>query len=144
MAQSFNPNDLWEPFGAFSQAVVAGEGQTVHLKGQVALSRDGAIVGPGDMNAQVRQVLTNMRTLLSSMSGRMSDVVSLTHFTTDIEAFMAAGPVRTEFFDAPFPVTTTVEVAALYDPRLLIEISGIAEIPKSRFKAPAAAVSMHR
>jgi 2-iminobutanoate/2-iminopropanoate deaminase len=59
MAMSFNPPEVWQPFGAFALAAVQGEGRPVHLKGQVALDRDGRLVGKGDMRAQVRQVLEN-------------------------------------------------------------------------------------
>jgi len=64
--------------------------------------------------------------------------VSLTQYVTDIEAFMAAGDVRRQFFAPPFPVTTTIEVSRLYDPALLVEITAIAEVPRDRFKRPAA------
>lgn len=47
MAKSFDPSDLWSPFGAFSQAVIAGEGKTIYLKGQVSLGPDGEVVGEG-------------------------------------------------------------------------------------------------
>ena len=66
----------------------------------------------------------------------MSDIISLTQYVTDIEAFMAAGSVRSEFFQAPFPVTTTVEVSRLYHPDLMVEITATAEIPKDRFVQP--------
>jgi enamine deaminase RidA (YjgF/YER057c/UK114 family) len=66
----------------------------------------------------------------------MHDVLSLTQYTTNIAAFMAAGDIRHTFFAAPYPVTTTVEVARLYDPALLVEIAAIAEVPKERFKQP--------
>ena len=136
MAQAFNPSDVWQPFGAFSMGVVQGDGRIVHLKGQVALDRDGQVVGKGDMRAQVRQVLTNIQSVLASVGGRMGDVISLTHYTTDIAAFMQAGEVRAEFFAEPYPVTTTVEVARLYHPDLVIEITAIAEIPRDRFRPP--------
>lgn len=143
MAESFNPDDLWAPFGAFSQMVIGGAGRPVHLKGQVALDRAGNIVGAGDMRAQVQQVLENIRTLLASVNGRMGDVVSLTQYTTDIAAFMQAGDIRKAFFEAPFPVTTTVEVSSLYDPALLIEITAIAEVPPERFRQPDQTHPMH-
>lgn len=143
MAQSYNPPNVWRPFGAFSQAVIAGGGRTVYLKGQVALSAQGEIVGEGDMAAQVTQVLGNISDILASMGGRMSDILSLQQFTTDIQAFMGCGEVRAGFFATPYPVTTTLEVAALYDPRLLIEITGIAEIPLERFVLPKDAEEMH-
>jgi enamine deaminase RidA (YjgF/YER057c/UK114 family) len=47
------------------------------------------------------------------------------------------GDVRREFFREPYPVTTTVQVAALYDPDLVIEITAIAEIPRERFHRPS-------
>ena len=68
----------------------------------------------------------------------MGDVVSLTYYATDIAGFMEAGDIRREFFAEPYPVTTTVQVAALYHPDLLIEITAIAEIPRERFRRPAA------
>ena len=144
MAKSFDPPDVWAPFGAFSQAVIGGEGRTVYLKGQVALDADGEIVGEGDMAAQVGQVLRNVAAILDGMGGRMSDIVSLQQFTTDIQAFMGCGAVRARFFVAPFPVTTTLEVSSLYDPRLLVEITGIAEIPIDRFAMPDIAVEKHQ
>ncbi len=136
MATRFNPPDVWHPFGAFSMGAIQGDGQIVHLKGQVALNREGQVVGTGDMGAQVRQSLRNIETVLAGLGGEMGDVFSLTHYTTDIDAFMASGEIRKQFFAEPYPVTTTVQVARLYDPDLLIEITAIAEIPRARFRAP--------
>ena len=134
MADAINPPDLWQPFGPFSQVAIQGDGRIVHLKGQVALDRAGNIVGAGDMRAQLRQVLENIRIALASVGGEMGDILSMTNYVTEMDAFMAAGDIRRETFTAPFPVTTTVEVARLYDRALLVEISAIAEIPLSRFK----------
>lgn len=143
MAESANPDGIWPPFGAFSQVVIAGEGQVVHLKGQVALDQDGEIVGAGDMAAQTKQVLENIKTLLASLGGRLSDVVSLTQYTTDLGGFMEMGALRATYFAAPYPVTTTVEVAALYHPDLLLEIQAVAEIPRERFRWPDDASPLH-
>jgi 2-iminobutanoate/2-iminopropanoate deaminase len=49
MAISYNPPDVWRPFGAFSMMKIRGHGQTVDLKGQVALDKEGRIVGKNDM-----------------------------------------------------------------------------------------------
>ncbi|WP_175726459.1 RidA family protein [Burkholderia ambifaria] len=134
MAEAVNPPELWAPFGAFSMAVVQGDGRIVHLKGQVALERDGHVVGAADMRAQVRQTLGNIRDVLAAMGGQMQDVISLVHYATDIDAFMQAGDIRETFFAEPYPVTTTVQVERLYRPDLLIEIAAIAEIPRARFR----------
>ena len=137
MMDGVNPAGVWPPFGAFSMAVIQGDGQVVHLKSQVALDQQGQIVGAQDMRAQVRKVLENIQTVLASMGGRMGDVVSLVHYTTDIGQFMGTGDIRREFFAPPFPVTTTVQVGRLYHPSLLIEITAVAEIPRERFHRPA-------
>lgn len=143
MAESYNPDNVWAPFGAFSMAVLQGSGQVVHLKGQVSLDEAGQVIGAGDMRVQVEQVLTNIVTVLAGLGGKMSDVISLVHHTTQIQAFMQTGDIRAQFFKAPYPVTTTVEVTSLYHPELIIEITAVAEIPQERFMRPATARNMH-
>ena len=144
MAKSFDPSTIWRPFGAFSQSVISGDGLKIYLKGQVALGPNGQVVGDGDMAAQVAQVLQNISDTLGTLGGRMSDIVSLQQFTTDIQAFMKCGEVRSEYFKAPYPVTTTLEVSSLYDQRVLVEITGIAEIPPDRFIMPEMALEKHQ
>jgi len=136
VAEFFDPPGVWQPFGPFSLAAVQGDGRIVHLKGQVALDQSGKVVGAGDMRAQLRQVLENIRAVLASFGGEMRDVIALTQYTTDIAAFMRAGDIRRDYLQPPYPVTTTVEVAALYDPALLVEIAAGAEIPRERFRRP--------
>jgi len=136
MIDGYNPPETWAPFGAFSMAVLQGNGQIVHLKGQVALDHQGNLVGIGDMRKQVRQVLENVSGVLEAMGGHTTDVLSLVHYTTDIEAFMNSGDIRKDFFKEPYPVTTTVQIQRLYRPELLIEITAVAEIPHSRFRRP--------
>jgi len=136
MAESFDSPDIWAPFGAFSMAVIQGGGQIVWLKEQVALDKGGKLVGPGDMRAQLRQVLENLKAVLANLGGDLGDMISLTHYTTDIDQFMAVGDIRRGYFTPPYPVTTTVQVVRLYDPALLIEIAGVAEIPVERFRRP--------
>jgi len=137
MIDAVDPIGVWEPFGAFSLAAIQGDGRIVHLKGQVALDRDGKVVAAGDMRAQTRQVLENIRAVRAALGGGMEDVLSLTHYVTDIDAFAGVGDLRREFFRAPYPVTTTVQVAALYDPRLVLKITTIAEVPRDRFQRPS-------
>src|SRR5215471_3856997 len=136
MAQPFDVPGLWQPFGAFSLGVVAGAGQTIYLKGQIALDPAGEVVAPGDMRAQTEQTLENIRAVLAHVGGVMGDIVSLTHYVTDIQQFMATGDIRRRFFAPPYPVTTTVQVAALYRPEIVVEITAIAEIPRVLFRAP--------
>jgi 2-iminobutanoate/2-iminopropanoate deaminase len=133
---SFNPDSVWKPFGAFSQAVVQGTGKVVHLKGQVSLNKEGDIIGEGDIDAQVEKTLENIESILSEFGGRMEDIYSLMHHVTNIDEFMKTGHIRTRYFNPPYPVTTTVEVSRLYHPDLLVEITGSAEIPLARYIEP--------
>jgi 2-iminobutanoate/2-iminopropanoate deaminase len=133
---SFDPDSVWKPFGAFSQAVVQGKGKIVHLKGQVSLDKEGKIVGVRDIDAQVEKALENIKIILSEFGGRMEDIYSLTHHVTNIEEFMKTGHIRTRYFKPPYPVTTTVEVTRLYHPDLLVEVTGSAEIPLKRYLEP--------
>ena len=137
MVEGFDSPDIWAPFGAFSMSVIHGPGQIVWLKGQAALDKAGKLVGPGDMRAQLRQVLENLKAVLANLGGEMGDMISLTHYTSDIDQFMVASDLRRGYFTLPYPVTTTVQVARPYDPALLIEIAGVAEIPVERFRRPA-------
>ena len=136
MIDSFNPEEVWAPFGAFSMGVVQGSGRVVYLKGQVALDIAGEIIGKEDMRVQTRQVLENIKSVLRSVGGEMQDIFSLTHYVTDIDEFMKTGDIRMAYFTEPFPVTTTLQVVRLYDPALLVEITATAEIPVDRFKHP--------
>jgi len=137
MTDGFNPAGVWAPFGAFSMGVIQGDGQLVHLKGQVALDNDGQVVGQGDMRAQTRKTLENIQAVLASVGGNMTDIVSLTHYVTDIEQFMMTGDIRREFFTEPFPVTTTVQIVRLYHADLLVEVTATAEVPRDRFRRPS-------
>jgi 2-iminobutanoate/2-iminopropanoate deaminase len=136
MVDGFNPPNVWAPFGAFSMGVIQADGQIVYLKGQVALDREGQVVGKGDMRAQVRKALENIQAVLSSIGGTTRDVTTLTHYVTDIEEFMRTADIRQEYFAEPYPVTTTVQVVRLYRTELVVEITATAEIPRNRFKRP--------
>ena len=134
--KSYNPPDIWKPFGAFSIAVAQGSGQLLHLKGQVSLNSDGEVIGKGDIELQVETTLNNIQSVLEGFGGRMEDVYSLTHHVIDIDAFMKTGHIRNKFFRPPFPITTTVEISRLYHPALMVEITASAEIPLDRFVEP--------
>jgi 2-iminobutanoate/2-iminopropanoate deaminase len=134
--KSFNPSNVWKPFGAFSMVVAQGSGQVLHLKGQVSLNSDGKVIGENDIEIQVETTLKNIHTILGNFGGRMEDIYSLTHHVTNIEAFMGTGHIRNKYFSEPFPITTTVEVSRLYHPALMVEITASAEIPRDRFSEP--------
>ena len=132
MAQGFNAAGVVEPFGVFSSAAWQPEGQVLHISGHVSQDADGNTVGRGDMSAQTRQVLENIRGVLHSVGGTMSDIAKVTVFVTDVADIAEIHAVRAEFFRKPYPASTLVQVAQLIDPDWLIEIEAVAVIPQER------------
>jgi enamine deaminase RidA (YjgF/YER057c/UK114 family) len=108
--------------------VTAGPGRHVFVAGQVALDANGQVVGKGDIVAQTRQVMENLRLALEAAGAGFADVVKVVNYITDVELFGQMAEVRKEFLVEPFPVSTLVEVPALIFPDLLIEIEAIAVV----------------
>ena len=138
MAQAFNAPGVVRPFGVFSSAAWQPPGRVLHVSGHVSQGVDGSTVAPGDMAAQTRQVLCNIRDVLAAAGGTMSDIRKVTVFVTDVSDIDAIHAVRREFFDPPYPASTLVQVARLIDPDWLIEIEAVAVIPESRARLPSA------
>jgi len=132
VADAFNPPGVAVPFGAFSNAAWQPPGRVLHLAGQVGVDEDWNLIGPGDMEAQSRQVLLNLKAILNNVGGEMNDIVSVIVYVTEMEPLMAVHEVRKEFFSEPYPASTLVQVAALVKPEFLIEISAVAVIPEAR------------
>ena len=138
MADAFNAPGVVEPFGIFSSAAWQPEGRVLHVSGHVSQAEDGTTVGRGDMGAQTRQTLQNIRDVLCAAGGTMDDIVKVTVFVTDVTEIGRIHEVRSEFFTKPYPASTLVQVAQLIDPDWLIEIEAIAVIPEHRVQRPAA------
>ena len=136
MTKAFNPPGVVKPFGIFSQAALQGDGKVLHTSGQVAWNEQGDVVGRGDIVAQTRQVLDNIRIILADVGGIMDDIVSVTVYVTELGGLKAIHEVRAEYFTKPFPASTLVQVAGLVHPDLLIEMSAVAVIPAQRFQQP--------
>jgi len=110
----------------FAQAVKTGA--MIFVSGQLARDREGRVVGKGDMAAQTRQVIENIRAILREGGAELRHVVKLTAFMTDMSLAPQAWAVREEFFAAHPPASTGVEVRRLTQPDFLIEIEAIAVI----------------
>ena len=134
MAKGFDAPGVVKPFGIFSGAAWQPPGRVLHLSGQVAQAEDGSVVGAGDIVAQARQVLENLRGVLASVGGTMEDIQKVTIFVTDMARLMDIHAVRAEFFPPPYPASTLVQVAALVRPEYLIEIEAVAVIPEERVR----------
>ena len=115
--------------GAFSAGVEAPAGRTVYVSGQVSMDADGNVVGEGDVFAQTEKVLENVAVVLEAAGGGLQDVVKVTVFITDMGMYDRVHEVRRRHFSEPYPASSMVEVSALIDPRLLVEIEAVAVIP---------------
>lgn len=112
----------------FPHAVTAEGKKIVFLSGQLAWDTDGNTVGKGDMPAQLRQVGENLKAALEAAGGSLKDIVKITTFVTDMDAFFTCVEVRDEYFGPGWPTSTTVEVSRLAHPDMLIEVEAIAAI----------------
>ena len=120
-----SPN-LSIPAGIMSQGIKAPAGNMVFVSGQVSRNAQSEIVGVGDIEAQTRQVLENVKAVLAQGGATLDDVVKVTVFATDVGDYAAIHKVRGEYFKSDYPASTMVEVKALVNPDLKIEIEAIA------------------
>ena len=117
------------PGGITSQGVEVPQGKMVFVSGQVARDLDGSVVGVGDVTAQTRKVLQNMKAVLAESGATMDDVVKVTVFVTNLaEHFAEIHKVRGEFFTSSYPASTMVEVTSLVHEDMLIEIEAVAVV----------------
>ncbi len=125
------PPSLAQPSG-FSHGIKTTGGSALFLAGQAAQDAEGRIVAPGDIVGQFRQVLANLRAVVEAAGGQMTDVVSLTVFVTDRDAYRShskeIGVVHREFFGRYYPAMALVNVVRLWDDEAMIEIQGAAVI----------------
>ncbi|HKE80131.1 MAG TPA: RidA family protein [Solirubrobacteraceae bacterium] len=110
----------YESVVGYSRVVRAGS--HVWVAGCTAVMEDGVIAGPGDPYVQAQQALTNVEAALAMVGARMDDVVRTRMYVTDISQWEAVGRAHGEAFSDIRPVTAMLEVSALIDPRMLVEI----------------------
>ena len=117
----------FEPLYGYSRAVVAGD--RVHVAGTVA-SMPGGAAPLADAAAQARRCWEIIGAALTEADCGLADVVRSRVYLTRLEDFDAVGRVHGELFGAEIrPANTTVVVAALVDPRYLVEIEAEAHLP---------------
>lgn len=97
--------------GPYSQAVKAGN--TVYLSGQIPLDPATMELVSDDVAAQARQVFNNLAAVCDAAGGSLSKIVRVGIYLTDLARFAEVNAVMAEFFDAPYPARSTIEVSAL-------------------------------
>lgn len=97
--------------GPYSQAVRAGN--TVYLSGQIPLDPATGEVVEGDISVQARRAFDNLRAVCLAADGSLDQVVRLGLYLTDLGDFAAVNAVMAEYFQAPYPARSTIEVSGL-------------------------------
>ena len=118
----------WEARVGYSRVVRAGD--LVLVSGCTAATHDGGVKGGDNMYEQARAAFGAIERALATVGAQMADVVQTRMFVTDIGRWEEVGRAHGECFDEVRPVTAMVEVSALIDPRLLVEIEATAYLPR--------------
>ncbi|RFM28331.1 RidA family protein [Deminuibacter soli] len=129
-----NPAGLHTPNGYSHMAEIdLGNSTMLIISGQVALDKNGALVGKDDLEKQAEQALENIKTIVQSAGGNMSNVVKMSYFMTDISKIAQVRAARDKFVNtANPPASTSVQVSRLFREDILIEIEATAIIPKPK------------
>jgi len=125
-----------KPRGSYPHFRRAGD--FIFVSGTSARRADDSIAGAGldtggrpllDIRTQTRAVLENIRDILAAAGGALADVVEVSTYLVNMADFAGYNEVYGEFFGYDGPARTTVAVAALPHPQLLIEIKAVAYVP---------------
>lgn len=97
--------------GPYSQAIDCGD--FVFLSGQIPLVPETGLVADGGLEAQAHQMFANIKAVLAEAGMSLSNVVKTTVFMTDLCQFAVFNAIYAEYFKAPYPARSCVEVSAL-------------------------------
>lgn len=118
--ETFSSGSPWEPLVGYSRAVRVGP--FIHVAGTTASDSEGRIIGEGDAYAQMKFALQKIERALREAGAEMRHVVRTRTFVTDISRWQEIGRAHGEVFGEIRPASTMVEVRALIDPRMLVEV----------------------
>jgi enamine deaminase RidA (YjgF/YER057c/UK114 family) len=127
MRKTIQTGAPWESIAGYSRAIRAGN--TIYVTGTTSLDADGTLIHKGDAAAQTRRVFEIIGAALAGLGARLEDVVRTRMYVTNIARdWEAVARVHGEALGHVRPATTMVEVQALIDPDMLVEIEAVAVI----------------
>ncbi len=122
-------NPGWRIFERYTFSPAVRRGNFIFVSGMTATDDAGNLVGPGDIAAQTRQILTKLQKVLAEAGATMDDVMMTTDYITTTDGYRETADVRREFWKNGFPAATGVIVKGLLREGALIEIDAVAFIP---------------
>jgi enamine deaminase RidA (YjgF/YER057c/UK114 family) len=128
--QFVNPKELIAP-GGFTHVVIVKQGKMIFVAGQVALNKQGEVVGKGDLRAQATQVFENLKIALAAAGATFADVVKMNIYVVNYKPTDVAmlREVRSNYVAKErAPASTLVGVQALVREDFLIEVEVIAVV----------------
>ena len=109
----------WEDIAGYSRAVRVGD--RIEVAGTTSMV-DGKLVGKGDIYVQTKTILQIIKKAIEGLGGDVKDVIRTKMYVTDISQWEAVAKAHGELFSEIKPASTMVEVSALIDPELMVEI----------------------
>lgn len=123
--RAISPHVMEPAAGTWSNCLIVDG--VAYVAGMTARGNDGKVIA-GDEYEQAKLIFTKIKHLVEAAGGAMADVVKVTIFVTDIAQRDKVWRARREFFSGDFPASTLVQVAALAEPSLKVEIEAVAHI----------------
>jgi len=124
--QNISSGSPYEPVFGYSRAVKVGN--QIFVSGTVAWGDDGKVAGEGDMYAQTKQAIRNIEKALVQAGASLADVVRTRVFITDVSRFDEVAKAHGEAFGEIRPATSCIEIKALVEPVMLVEIEADAVV----------------
>lgn len=115
----------WEARVGYCRALKSGK--HIYVSGTAPVGDDGGCYAPGDAYAQTRRCFEIIRRALQALGADLENVVRTRLYVTDISRWQEYGRAHGELFAQHPPVTAMIEVKALIDPEMLVEIEVEAE-----------------
>ncbi len=117
-----------QPVAGYQMGIRHESGRLVFLSAREAVDAHGNIVGKGDIRAQTRYIYQNLRRILQSEGGNLSNLIKITTCALNMDHFSASVEARTEYLPDGAPAATVLEVPRLAHPDALIQVEAIAII----------------